>query len=50
MSKVVVVGAGAAGMNAALYAAKNGHKVILIDKNEKLGKKIFDIKGLKKTQ
>lgn len=41
MSKVVVVGAGAAGMNAALYAAKNGHKVILIDKNEKLGKKIY---------
>ena len=41
MSKVVEVGAGAAGMNAALYAAKNGHKVILIDKNEKLGKKIY---------
>ena len=41
MSKVVVVGAGSAGMNAALYAAKNGHKVILIDKNEKLGKKIY---------
>ena len=41
MSKVVVVGGGAAGMMAAYQAAKNGHKVILVDKNEKLGKKIY---------
>ena len=41
MSKVVVVGGGAAGMMAAYQAAENGHKVILVDKNEKLGKKIY---------
>ena len=41
MSKVVVVGGGAAGMMAAYQTAKNGHKVILVDKNEKLGKKIY---------
>lgn len=41
MSKVVVVGGGAAGMMAAYQAAKNGHKIILVDKNEKLGKKIY---------
>lgn len=41
MSKVVVVGGGAAGMMATYQAAKNGHKVILVDKNEKLGKKIY---------
>ena len=41
MSKVIVIGAGAAGMLAALGAAKNSHQVILLDKNEKAGKKIF---------
>lgn len=41
MSKVVVVGGGAAGMMAAYQASENGHKVILVDKNEKLGKKIY---------
>lgn len=41
MSKVVVVGGGAAGMMAAITAAENGHQVTLIEKNEKLGKKIF---------
>lgn len=41
MSKVIVIGGGAAGMNAALYAARNGHKVTLLEKNEKLGKKIY---------
>lgn len=41
MSHVIVVGGGAAGMFAAIAAAKNGHRVTLYEKNEKLGKKIF---------
>lgn len=41
MSHVIVVGGGAAGMFAAIVAAKNGHQVTLYEKNEKLGKKIF---------
>lgn len=40
MNKVIVVGAGAAGMMAAYFAAKNKNKVTLIEKNEKTGKKI----------
>ena len=41
MSKVAVVGGGAAGMFAAIFAAKNGNEVHLFEKNEKLGKKLF---------
>ena len=41
MSKVLIVGGGAAGMFAAITAAKNGHQVSLYEKNEKLGKKLF---------
>lgn len=41
MSKVLVIGGGAAGMMAALFAARNGHEVRLYEKNEKLGKKLF---------
>lgn len=41
MSQVIVIGGGAAGMFAAIAAAKNGHHVTLFEKNEKLGKKIF---------
>lgn len=42
MSKqVVIIGGGAAGAMAAYMAAKNGHKVTLVEKNEKIGKKIF---------
>lgn len=37
----VVIGGGAAGMMAAIQDATNGEKVILIEKNEKLGKKLF---------
>lgn len=40
MSKVIVVGAGPAGMMAAISASKN-HKVILLDSNERVGKKLF---------
>lgn len=41
MSKVIVVGGGPAGMMAAYAAASCGHKVILLEKNEKLGKKLY---------
>lgn len=41
MSRVIVVGGGAAGMMAAIAAADKGHEVWLIEKNEKLGKKLF---------
>lgn len=41
MSKVLVIGGGAAGMMAAVFAARNGQEVYLFEKNEKPGKKIF---------
>ncbi|MCH5148813.1 MAG: NAD(P)/FAD-dependent oxidoreductase [Clostridiales bacterium] len=41
MSKVAVIGAGAAGLMAAYAAAANGHNVTLFEKNEKSGKKIY---------
>lgn len=41
MSRVIVIGGGAAGMMAALAAAESGSSVYLIEKNEKLGKKLF---------
>lgn len=41
MSKVIIVGGGAAGMMAAIFAARNAKEVILIEQNEKLGKKLF---------
>ncbi len=41
MSRVGIIGGGAAGMMAAIAAAENGHEVYLFEKNEKLGKKLF---------
>ncbi len=41
MSKVVVVGGGAAGMMAAAFCAAKGHTVVLLEQNEKLGKKLY---------
>lgn len=41
MSKVLIVGGGASGMAASIFAARNGHEVHLFEKNEKLGKKLF---------
>ena len=41
MSSVIIIGGGAAGMMAAIIAARNGHSVTLMEKNEKLGKKLF---------
>ena len=39
--KVLVIGGGAAGMLAALFAAKEGASVTILERNEKLGKKIY---------
>jgi len=41
MNKCVVIGGGAAGMLAAYAAAQNGNQVVLLEKNEKLGKKVY---------
>ncbi|MCR5143929.1 MAG: NAD(P)/FAD-dependent oxidoreductase [Lachnospiraceae bacterium] len=41
MSKVIVVGGGASGMMSAIAAADAGNEVILLESNEKLGKKIY---------
>lgn len=41
MSRVAVVGGGAAGMFASIFAAQNGNEVHVFEKNEKLGKKLF---------
>ena len=38
---VIVVGGGAAGMVASLFAARAGAAVTLLEKNEKLGKKVY---------
>ena len=39
--QVIVIGGGAAGMMAAYRAGSLGHEVLLLEKNEKLGKKIY---------
>ena len=41
MSKVIIIGGGAAGMFAALGAVDAGHQVTILEQNEKLGKKIY---------
>jgi len=40
-NKCIVVGGGASGMLAALYAARGGARVTLLERNEKLGKKLY---------
>lgn len=40
-SDVIVIGGGAAGLSAALFACRAGARVILLEKNEKLGKKLY---------
>ena len=40
MKNVIVVGGGAAGMFAAVMAARNGSRVTIFEKNQKLGKKL----------
>ncbi len=39
--KIAIVGAGASGMMSAIFAAKNGAKVTLIERNDRVGKKIL---------
>ncbi|MDE6365653.1 MAG: FAD-dependent oxidoreductase, partial [Lachnospiraceae bacterium] len=41
MADIIIIGGGAAGMMAAVAAADTGRNVVLIEKNEKLGKKLF---------
>ena len=41
MKKIIVIGGGAAGMLAAVTSAEAGADVLLLEKNEKLGKKIY---------
>lgn len=41
MSSVLIIGGGAAGMMAGIIAARGGHKVTILEKNEKCGKKVF---------
>lgn len=41
MRNIIVIGGGAAGMLAAIVAAEQGAKVVLLEKNEKLGKKLY---------
>lgn len=41
MSKVIVVGAGAAGCMAAGTAAENGNEVVLIERNDKIARKVL---------
>lgn len=39
--KTIIIGAGPAGMMAAIYASCPGNEVVLLEKNEKAGKKLF---------
>ena len=41
MNDVVIIGGGAAGMMAGIVLANKGYKPIIIEKNEKLGRKLF---------
>lgn len=41
MSKVLIIGGGAAGMMASVMAARAGHDVEVFEKNEKCGKKVY---------
>ena len=41
MAEILVIGGGAAGMMAAVFAARAGAQVTLLEKNEKLGKKVY---------
>ena len=41
MKQVVVIGGGAAGMMAAIRSASLGNSVLLLEQNDKLGKKLF---------
>lgn len=38
---VIIIGGGASGMMASIFCARNGYKTLVIEHNEKLGKKLF---------
>ncbi len=41
MAKIAVIGAGPAGMMAAIFASQAGHEVVIIDTNEHVGRKLL---------
>ena len=41
MSKVIIIGAGAAGIMAAVSATLNGHTVSIYEKNNRIGRKLY---------
>jgi flavoprotein family protein len=41
MSKVIIIGAGAAGIMAAVSSALNGHTVSIYEKNDRMGRKLY---------
>ena len=41
MEKIAVIGGGAAGMMASIFAARRGMEVHVYEKNEKTGKKLY---------
>ena len=41
MVNLVVIGAGASGLVTAIVAARRGKKVLLLEKNSKIGKKLL---------
>jgi len=41
MKEILVIGGGPAGMMAAIMAARNNHQVTVLEKNNKLGKKLY---------
>ena len=40
-NNVIIIGGGAAGLSAALFASRAGAHAILLEKNEKFGKKLY---------
>lgn len=38
---IAIIGAGASGLIASIFAKKNGHNVTIFEKNNKIGKKIL---------
>ena len=41
MNDIIIIGAGASGMVTAIVAARRGHKVLILEKNNKVGKKLL---------
>ncbi len=41
MAKIVIIGAGPAGMMASIFASQAGHDVVIIDTNENVGRKLL---------